>query len=434
MTALSDGQLAALQNLSSKKLGVAVDWIGIAAARSLTELGLARRTQEGWAITPAGRTALNARSAASADPQREGADELATALAEGGPSILESELFRQFIDHLPVAVAVSELRPSERIVYANQAFAELTGRSAEGLTGEAWDRVPGAALAPGKARSLGTALVEEQDYVGVFGLDRDGGPVRLDAWSNLIEDEHGEPLFRLVALAEARRCEDTEADRLAAALQEKDTLLRELQHRVKNNLQMITALIRIEARGVVAGNPDERLSRLAGRVEALALLYRSLDDAEPSLGVDLGAYLGQIATAVMAAHAREGVRLDLKIDAWPVSIDVAMPAGLVVNELLTNALKHAFQGRDGGTISLQSLVNEQGCRVVVSDDGVGLPEGVEWPGTGRLSALIAESLRRNAKADIRVRSDRGRGVSVTIFFAKADAAPPAAEMQASKGA
>lgn len=427
MTTLSEGQFEALQNLSSKKLGVAVDWITIADARSLTDLGLARRTQEGWVITPAGQSALNARTVVHPDPEAQVTNDLAAALSEGGPSVLESELFRQFIDHLPVAVAVSELRPVERIVYANQAFAGLTGQSADTLTGVPWDRVPGAALTPGKAKPLGTALVEERDYVGVFGLDRDGVPVRLDAWSNLIEDEHGAPLFRLVALAEARTGEETEADRLAQALREKDTLLRELQHRVKNNLQMITALIRIEARGVTAGNPDDRLSRLAGRVEALALLYRSLDDAERSTGVDLGAYLGQIATAVMAAHAREGVRLDLKIDAWPVSIDVAMPAGLVVNELLTNALKHAFHERDGGTISLQSLVDDQGCRVVVSDDGVGLPEGVEWPGAGRLSALIAESLRRNAKADIRVRSEPGLGLSVTIFFAKADVAPSAVD-------
>ena len=60
----------------------------------------------------------------------------------------------------------------------------------------------------------------------------------------------------------------------------------------------------------------------------------------------------------MRAHAVEGIRLDLKVDTWPVSINVAMPAGLVVNELLTNALKHAFAGRDGGTITLHSLVDE----------------------------------------------------------------------------
>ena len=77
--------------------------------------------------------------------------------------------------------------------------------------------------------------------------------------------------------------------------------------------------------------------------------------------VDLGVYLSQIASAVMSSHAVEGIRLDMKVDTYPVSINVAMPTGLVVNELLTNALKHAFRGRDGGTITLHSISDGEGC-------------------------------------------------------------------------
>jgi two-component sensor histidine kinase len=111
----------------------------------------------------------------------------------------------------------------------------------------------------------------------------------------------------------------------------------------------------------------------------------------------------------------------MKIDTWPVSINVAMPTGLVVNELLTNALKHAFQGRAGGTISLTSLVDDSGCRVTISDDGVGLPPGLTWPQPGRLGALIAQSLRQNAGARFQVESEPGKGVQVEIFFARAAA-------------
>ena len=125
----------------------------------------------------------------------------------------------------------------------------------------------------------------------------------------------------------------------------------------------------------------------------------------------------------MRTHANEGVRLNLKADAYPVSVNVAMPTGLVVNELLTNALKHAFQGRDAGTISLQSLVDSEGCRVVISDDGIGLPEGTDWPQPGKLSSLIVQSLRENAKARVIVKSNPGQGMRVTIVFTRAAAAP-----------
>jgi two-component sensor histidine kinase len=108
-----------------------------------------------------------------------------------------------------------------------------------------------------------------------------------------------------------------------------------------------------------------------------------------------------------------------------VSVNVAMPTGLVVNELLTNALKHAFVGRNSGTITLHSLSDGNGCRITVADNGIGLPEGVEWPKRGKLSALIVQSLRENAKGSVEVESSRGQGMRVTIVFTRSAAAAAA---------
>src|SRR3984957_6230306 len=151
-----------------------------------------------------------------------------------------------------------------------------------------------------------------------------------------------------------------------------------------------------------AERPPLLLIGFAGRIESLQLLYQALTDHGLSHEVDLGVYLSQIASAVMRSHAVEGIRLDLKVDAYPVSVDVAMPTGLVVNELLTNALKHAFVGREGGTITLHSLSDGTGCRVIIADDGIGLPDGVEWPQRGKLGSLTVQSLRENAKAEMGV--------------------------------
>jgi two-component sensor histidine kinase len=206
-------------------------------------------------------------------------------------------------------------------------------------------------------------------------------------------------------------------------LRDKDVLLRELQHRVKNNLQMITALIRMEARNVPDGETGERFDRLAGRINSLAILYDLLALESGDDAVDLGVYLSQVASSLMQAHAVEGIRLEMKVDAWPVSINVAMPTGLVVNELMTNALKHAFIGRESGTIKVSSLVDDEGCKVVVADDGVGLPADASWPQSGKLGAVIAQSLKQNAKATFEVSSKPGEGVRVEIFFAREAAAP-----------
>lgn len=266
-------------------------------------------------------------------------------------------------------------------------------------------------------------MVDGTDFVGTFRLERaEDKPAIVDVYSNVIEDDNGKACFRLVALVDVSAHGETEDARsIEERVREKDTLLRELQHRVKNNLQMITALIRLETRN--ATEPDrKRFERLAGRVDALAILYQTLSGEEHKEEVDLGVYLSQIASAVMSSHAVEGIRLDMKVDTYPVSINVAMPTGLVVNELLTNALKHAFRGRDSGTITLHSVVNGDGCRVVVADDGIGLPEGESWPKQGKLGALIAQSLTENAKAEFDVTSSADEGTRVTIVFKRSAAA------------
>jgi PAS domain S-box-containing protein len=345
--------------------------------------------------------------------------------APGLADALESERFKQFLDHVPVAIAVSELRPSEAITYCNFEFERLTGQVAAKIQGNDWRVLPGVAAPSDDQTLLSEAVQDDEEYIGTFVIDHDGKRVEVDAWSNTIESDDGVPMFRLVALARTGQRGEGDGEQHEKLLRDKDVLLRELQHRVKNNLQMITALIRMEARNVTGDETGERFDRLAGRVSSLAILYDLLSKEEANDAIDLGVYLSQIASSVMQVHAVEGIRLDLKVDTWPVSINVAMPAGLVLNELMTNSLKHAFVGRDGGTITVSSLVNDRGCRVVISDDGIGLPETETWPQPGKLGAVIAQSLRQNAKAKLEVYSKPNEGLRVEIFFAREDAVPDA---------
>jgi two-component sensor histidine kinase len=332
---------------------------------------------------------------------------------------LDDNRFRQFLDHVPFAVAVSELGDDETLVYGNIEFERLTGVSAEQLQGKSWSILPPApALAGGP--ELAAALLENEEYLGAFSLPAGAEKRVVDAWSNTIVGDAGQPLFRLLAMSERERPD--EASVLTEALAEKDVLLKELQHRVKNNLQMITALIRMEARNAQRLEETDRFNKLAGRIEALSILYRSLYAGSETETVDLGTYVSQIASSVMAAHAIEGIRLDMKVDTWPVSVNVAMPVGLVVNELMTNALKYAFVGRDGGEVKVRCTVDDEGCKVLVADDGVGLSNKADWPRRGKLSAMIVQSVKHNANAEIEVESELGKGMAVTIAFRRRDAA------------
>ena len=135
---------------------------------------------------------------------------------------------------------------------------------------------------------------------------------RVDAYSNVIEDEQGVPAYRFAALVKLGSPKDEERDEFEKRLREKDALLLEVQHRVKNNLQMITALMRMEARNADGLIDTAPFQRLAGRIEAIKILYALLDPSSEAGEVDLGVYLSDVAAAVLHAHAGEGVRLSLR--------------------------------------------------------------------------------------------------------------------------
>ncbi|MFU8863839.1 MAG: sensor histidine kinase [Rhodobacterales bacterium] len=335
---------------------------------------------------------------------------------DGLADALETDRFKRVLDHVPVALAVSVLKEPEKIVYVNFEFVRITGLAEDKVRNHKWEILNGEQAGVRDGVSLAKAIVEQNDWIGSFRLNEDGESSLVELHSNVIEDDDGAPTFRLVAMVDAMRHDpEMETETLEASIRKKDTQLRELQHRVKNNLQMIAALIRLEARKSEATDRGS-FSRLAGRVSSLAQLYDTLSLSEDESEIDLGVYLSQIATAVMATHSSKSISLDLQVDPFPVSINVAMPTGLVVNELLTNALKHAFEDRENGTITLTSIVTDDLCTITVADDGVGLPDGETWPKQGRLGALIAESLRQNAKADLDVQSKPGQGTKIVITF------------------
>jgi two-component sensor histidine kinase len=326
---------------------------------------------------------------------------------------IENEDFRIFLDRIPIAIVISKLVGSDqRIVYANAAYGVITGQPDKELVGRRWSALDAFRL-DDPDRPLSQVLPDADDFVGTFRRN-EPKPALVEVYTGLIEKEDTGKNYRIVAFIDVGQREKAQREEFARQLRDKDLLLKELQHRVKNNLALITALIRLDARAQRSGD-TVNLDVLAGRIEALQLLYHNLTVEALGQAVDLGHYLSQIATAVMHTYAVDRIRLDLKVDYAPVSINIAMPVGLLVNELLTNAFKYAFAGRPGGTITVRCLRDDDDkVRIVVADDGVGLPEDATWPVAGKLGALILQSLQENANTDLKVDSAPGAGMHVGL--------------------
>ena len=330
---------------------------------------------------------------------------------------VNTEEFKYLLDHIPIAVVISKFfRGDHRICYANKAFETLTGQSVTDCPGRGWSILAGFQGENDSHVTLHQAILKGgEEFLGTFRLEQPK-PIVVEAYSGLIENEDGAENYRIAALIDVTDRARAEREEYARQIRDKDTLLREVQHRVKNNLQLVVALIRLEARNEGRGD-KVNLAALAGRIESLQLLYQALSLDVSADEIDLGHYLSQIAAAVMSTYAMDGIRLDLKMDHAPVSINIALPVGLVVNELITNSFKHAFGGHGSGVITVECLrKGEERYRVVVADDGAGLPADVVWPVPGKIGALIVQTLRENTRTDLNVETAPDKGVRVTMSF------------------
>jgi len=183
---------------------------------------------------------------------------------------------------------------------------------------------------------------------------------------------------------------------LRASLEEKDVLLREVHHRVKNNLQIVSSLLRMQT---AQADPAERmlLQQSRDRIRAMALIHDKLHRAPDLAAVEFGAYARELAAAVVEGGSGPAARVtldDAGVETVFLPVDTAVPAGLALNELLTNARQHAFVGRTSGVVRLSVACREGVVRIVVHDDGVGMGDvDPAHPGLGlELVQSLAEQL------------------------------------------
>jgi two-component sensor histidine kinase len=197
--------------------------------------------------------------------------------------------------------------------------------------------------------------------------------------------------------------------RLEASLREKETLLRELYHRTKNNMQVISNLIDLQALAVNDEGTLRLFKETQNRIKTMALVHEKLYQSKDLSNLNLKDYMGDLANALLGSYQLSGNRISLKLDveAISVSIDTATPCGLIINELMSNSLKHAFPGDRRGEVSLVLHQSEKGeIDMRFSDDGIGLPKGFDFKDTRSLGLTLVRNLSvKQLKGTVEVRTE-----------------------------
>ncbi|HMR89855.1 MAG TPA: histidine kinase dimerization/phosphoacceptor domain -containing protein [Saprospiraceae bacterium] len=203
-------------------------------------------------------------------------------------------------------------------------------------------------------------------------------------------------------------------EQISKALDEKNILLREIHHRVKNNLQVISSLLKLQSQYIEDEGAVKAIAEGRNRVHSMALLHQNLYKEDNLTGVNMKEYFTNLIEGLFDAYNITDIRLETEIEDLTLDIDTVIPLGLVANELVSNALKHAFENADNGVLSVKLW--EEGDRLIfnVKDNGSGYDENLVAEGKKSFGQKLIRSLSDKLEADIHVTSNNGTNVTLSI--------------------
>lgn len=204
--------------------------------------------------------------------------------------------------------------------------------------------------------------------------------------------------------------------RLQALVEEKDVLLREVYHRTKNNMLVIISMLELQLDGIEDKRARRVFIEMENRIRAMALVHENLCKSGSLAEIDLGQYLENLVETLVDTMTADGsIKVKVQYSPVTISFDQAIPLGLVVNELVTNAVKYAFHGREAGEIRLTLDGQQDQVTLTVADNGIGLPQGIDVYNTSSFGLQItANMITRQLRGSFTVQHDKGTAYRITF--------------------
>ncbi|MBE9114626.1 PAS domain S-box protein [Lusitaniella coriacea LEGE 07157] len=201
------------------------------------------------------------------------------------------------------------------------------------------------------------------------------------------------------------------------SLREKETLLQEIHHRVKNNLQVICSLLNLQMRSIQDKNVLEQLRESQNRTRTMALIHEKLYQSKNLSKIDFSAYLGDLVANLSRSYSVQNVSFDLDFcKDFFLDIDAAIPCGLIVNELVSNSIKHAFSSEEKGKIFIQTHLEKESAMILkIGDNGKGLPSEFNFAKAKTLGLKLVKNLARQIRGELNIESSHeGTHLKLTL--------------------
>ncbi|MBV8708256.1 MAG: PAS domain S-box protein [Acidobacteriaceae bacterium] len=327
--------------------------------------------------------------------------------------------------------ALVGLSPEGLIRSWNPAAAHLFGYTAEEVIGSSISNLAPADRQTEQRDFLTRLRTGEGMTIETVRLTKAGRPVTVILNAAPVLDRTGQVIGISAALTDITERKQMEQQlregkqNLSALLKEKQTLVQEIHHRVKNNLQMIVSLLSLHAGQTTDPRVIEALSEAGNRVQAIARLHESLYASSNLAELNFGEYLRDLTNELQHLQGRAEISVQVFTEDIVLGMDMAIPLGLIANELILNCLKHAFPaGREGRvTVSVEYVrdsvkagesLDEAVIRLRVEDDGIGLPSGLDIERTESLGLRLVQLLAQQLQAAVQAQTGTGLTWTVSI--------------------
>ncbi|HNO71554.1 MAG TPA: PAS domain S-box protein [Bacteroidia bacterium] len=250
-------------------------------------------------------------------------------------------------------------------------------------------------------------------------IKKDGSKFIALVSSSILKNERGEILGLMSISRDITRIKEAE-EQLKKSVHEKEILLKEIHHRVKNNMQVISSILKLQSAYVEDKKTVELLNECRNRISSMAFIHASLYMKKDFANVHFADYVGNIATNLQQSYSSNDKKIELKLDIpdFYMHIDDAIPCGLIINELLSNSFKYAFSDKKTGTIGLSVKNRQENVILAIWDDGKGISKNIDYKNTQSLGLQLVNSLVEQLSGKMELQSKPNEGTKFVIEFNK----------------